>query len=360
LSNSGNRLEGPDLNSATGWVNSGTSPQTPNVINQNIIVTPAQGVAGFTWTLNGVVVDTVPNTTFGPWSQDGVYHYVADHITPCGTFTDTATITVVIPCDNPINAAATSTSCTELEITWNSVPNRITSSVEYGSAGFPLGSGITVHSASSPLTISGLTESTSYDIYIVDTCANGFSNATLLTTTTLNAPMPTVSATYYQTSTGTTSATVSFDASASTDYSTLDWDFGDGSTGAGAVVSHNYTANQSYTVVLTGTNDCGTTTQTYQVTVAGIGLVSEISRSLSVYPNPTRGVFSIAFSSEIKDDVQISITSATGQLIGEWNNASVQGQFKQDFDLSSYPPGVYFLKISSNQGVVNQRIILQK
>jgi PKD repeat protein len=358
VGSTGNRLQGPDLNNSTGWINSGTSPQTPNVVNQNIIVTPAQGVSGFTWTLNGVVVDTVPNTTFGPWSQDGVYHYVANHITPCGTFTDTATITVILPCDNPNNASYTSPTCGELFVSWNSVPNRVNSSLEYGPAGFTPGTGSITLGASSPLHITGLTGNTDYDIYIVDTCANGFSNSTLLTATTFGAPLPTVSATFNQTSTGATSATVSFDASASADYSSLSWDFGDGSTATGATVDHTYSANQNYTVVLTGTNNCGTTTQTYQVTVAGIGLESEISQTLSVYPNPNRGVFSITFSSEIKDDVQISITNATGQLIGEWNNASVQGQFKQDFDLSRYPAGVYFMKISSNQVTTTKQIIL--
>ena len=360
VSSAGNRLEGPDLNNATGWVNSASILQTPNIVNPNVSVPSSQGVSGFTWTLNGVVVDTLPTITVGPWTQDGVYHYIANFVTPCGTFTDTVTITVVLPCDNPNNASYTSPTCGELFVSWNSVPNRVNSSLEYGPAGFTPGTGSITLGASSPLHITGLTGNTNYDIYIVDTCANGFSNSTLLTATTFGAPLPTVSATFNQTSTGATSATVSFDASASADYSTLSWDFGDGSTATGATVDHTYSANQSYTVVLTGTNNCGTTTQTYQVTVAGIGLESEISQTLSVYPNPNRGVFSITFSSEIKDDVQISINNATGQLIGEWNNASVQGQFKQDFDLSHYPAGVYFLKISSNQGVVNQRIILQR
>ena len=37
----------------------------------------------------------------------------------------------------------------------------------------------------------------------------------------------------------------------------FDWDFGDGTTGHGAVVTHTYTFSDTYTVVLTATNDCG-------------------------------------------------------------------------------------------------------
>jgi PKD repeat protein len=361
VSSAGNRLEGPDLNNGTGWVNSGSIPQTPNVVNPGVTVPTPQGVSGFSWTLNGVVVDTVPNITVGPWTQDGVYHYIATYNSPCGVLTDTVTITVVLPCDNPNNASYTSPTCGELFVSWNSVPNRVNSSLEYGPAGFTPGTGSMTLGASSPLHITGLTGNTNYDIYIVDTCANGFSNSTLLTATTLGTPVPVVSATFNQTSTGANSATVSFDASSSADYDLLSWDFGDGSTGTGPLVSHTYNANQTYTVTLTGTNNCGTTVQTYQVTVAGIGLAeNEISRSLNLYPNPSSGKFSVSFSTSTSEDIEISIISATGQSVGQWSYASVKGKFKQDFDLSQYPAGIYMIQIKSNQGVVNQRIVLQK
>jgi PKD repeat protein len=35
------------------------------------------------------------------------------------------------------------------------------------------------------------------------------------------------------------------------------WAFGDGTTGYGTVVTHTYTLSDTYTVVLTATNDCG-------------------------------------------------------------------------------------------------------
>lgn len=50
--------------------------------------------------------------------------------------------------------------------------------------------------------------------------------------------------------------TVSF-ASTSTGGESYAWDFGDGSTGAGATVDHAYTANGSYIVELTVTNESG-------------------------------------------------------------------------------------------------------
>lgn len=53
---------------------------------------------------------------------------------------------------------------------------------------------------------------------------------------------------------------ITFDASASTDDGNIiryDWDFGDGNTGSGQIVTHNYTAAGPYTVELTVEDDTG-------------------------------------------------------------------------------------------------------
>jgi PKD repeat protein len=46
--------------------------------------------------------------------------------------------------------------------------------------------------------------------------------------------------------------TVSFDASASSGADAYDWDFGDGTTGAGIVVSHEYSSAGSFVATLRG------------------------------------------------------------------------------------------------------------
>ena len=45
------------------------------------------------------------------------------------------------------------------------------------------------------------------------------------------------------------------------------WDFGDGTTGMGAVVSHTYPAINVYTVTVTATNVLGMATATTTVTI---------------------------------------------------------------------------------------------
>jgi len=57
-----------------------------------------------------------------------------------------------------------------------------------------------------------------------------------------------------------------FDASTSANATSYAWNFGDGSTGSGVSVSHNFAPNRSYTVTLTATGSGGTSTQSQSVT----------------------------------------------------------------------------------------------
>jgi hypothetical protein len=83
------------VNVGTGGVNTG---QSPNVVNPNVTVPVPTSITGFTWSHNGVVFATnVIDTTVGPWTTPGTYHYVASYVTPCGTLTDTVTVYYGVP-----------------------------------------------------------------------------------------------------------------------------------------------------------------------------------------------------------------------------------------------------------------------
>ena len=99
-STSGNRLAGPYSKDAANWVNSGTSPQDPNVLNAGVFLPAASSVPGFSWTLNGQLVDTVPSITLGPFTSSGIYTYVANYSSPCGLFQDSVSIDVQISAFN--------------------------------------------------------------------------------------------------------------------------------------------------------------------------------------------------------------------------------------------------------------------
>jgi len=93
VSSSRNRLNGPDNNTATNWINSGTSPQDPNVLNTNVPLPQPSNMTGFNWYFLGNPIDTNATIKVGPYTTPGIYRYVAVYTNTCGTFTDTVTIT---------------------------------------------------------------------------------------------------------------------------------------------------------------------------------------------------------------------------------------------------------------------------
>ncbi len=93
----GIRLTSPDNNTGSNWVLSTTPKQDPNVLNAGVPLPAPSSVAGLTWTLinTSAVVDTTPEIVVGPYTTNGTYAYEASYITPCGTYKDTAFITVL-------------------------------------------------------------------------------------------------------------------------------------------------------------------------------------------------------------------------------------------------------------------------
>jgi len=97
-STSGIRLEGADLNGPTNWVRSATSPQNPLSINTGIALPAPSSVAGLQWTdiTNSVTLDTTPEIWVDGWTSNGLYQYEATYNTPCGPYSDTADILVLL------------------------------------------------------------------------------------------------------------------------------------------------------------------------------------------------------------------------------------------------------------------------
>lgn len=171
----GIRLEGPDMNDATGWVvSSAASPQDPNVVNANVIVPAPVSVTGFTWSLNGNVTTTnATDTVLSSNLTSGTHWYVATFNSPCGIYTDSVQITVPT-CLPPSNLAGMALSTSSVQLTWDTVGVGASSyEVEYGAAGFAPGSGTTVTATGNSTTVSNLDINLCQEFYVRAACAPG-------------------------------------------------------------------------------------------------------------------------------------------------------------------------------------------
>jgi hypothetical protein len=86
----------------------------------------------------------------------------------------------------------------------------------------------------------------------------------------------------------------------------------------------------------------------------GFSLMTQFSK---VYPNPNNGVFCLELSGlDASERTQVEIYNMTGDKI---LSANMTGDSKHYFSLSSTPPGIYILQVTSGKKRGTNRIIKQ-
>ncbi len=142
------------------------------------------------------------------------------------------------------------------------------------------------------------------------------------------------------------------------------------------------TSNSSWcTVTPSGTGD-GTLTATYTdnpgtprvatitVTVSGLapqmvtvsqdgstGIGITNVNTFNVYPNPTTGILTIVPGASVNKTDDLTVMDITGRIIF---SDVVSSGLQYNLDLSSYPGGYYFVRVSSDTGTLTRKVILNK
>jgi hypothetical protein len=81
--------------------------------------------------------------------------------------------------------------------------------------------------------------------------------------------------------------------------------------------------------------------------------------NLDVYPNPSRDIFNVSFTSEDVQDLEVRVINVVGEVVYTENLQQFVGEYTKAIDLVTYTKGIYFLEITTNNGVVNKKLILQ-
>jgi hypothetical protein len=89
------------------------------------------------------------------------------------------------------------------------------------------------------------------------------------------------------------------------------------------------------------------------------GISSPLSRdNIQIYPNPTNGIFTVESNLNESLPVQIDILDVLGQQVVTPISGNLN-QFKHTFDLSHLVAGVYTLRFSSSEKVLNYQLLLE-
>ena len=81
--------------------------------------------------------------------------------------------------------------------------------------------------------------------------------------------------------------------------------------------------------------------------------------NLDVYPNPSRDIFNVSFTSGDAQDLEVRVINVVGEVVYTENLMNFTGEYTKEIDLRRSTKGIYFLEITTEAGVINKKMILQ-
>ncbi len=109
-----------------------------------------------------------------------------------------------------------------------------------------------------------------------------------------------------------------------------------------------------YTVTGSDNNGCSNKATVLVLLNSCTGIkTNSLGSGLSIFPNPTTGVFTAKF--EFEGQKMIMITNSVGQVVTGISTENTS----ENIDLSHYAKGVYFVIVKTKQGSANYKIILE-
>jgi hypothetical protein len=113
-----------------------------------------------------------------------------------------------------------------------------------------------------------------------------------------------------------------------------------------------------YYLMVTDLNGCEFTSESL-LFVVSLGVDEENISDLNLYPNPTKGMVSIVFSSNHSQKLQVRIVNIIGEEVFIENLEQFVGEYTKQIDLSNNAKGIYFLEVETIDGIINKKLILQ-
>jgi len=82
------------------------------------------------------------------------------------------------------------------------------------------------------------------------------------------------------------------------------------------------------------------------------------SDGIQLYPNPSNGKFLINAAKLTSEKIEITVTDVFGKVFID-NIYPAEEEFKEAFDISGLPAGVYFVRIHKGSDIINRKITKQ-
>jgi hypothetical protein len=116
------------------------------------------------------------------------------------------------------------------------------------------------------------------------------------------------------------------------------------------------TQNGTYAVVI-NKNNCTDTSTCYQLTNLSLSYVNQ-NINLVAYPNPTQNLLAISVNGLTNEKHNISFSNSQGQILIDKDFKVINNNLLEQFDISRFPSGLYFMAIRS--GSLNHVFKIEK
>jgi len=118
----------------------------------------------------------------------------------------------------------------------------------------------------------------------------------------------------------------------------------------------------TYSVTVTDVNGC---TGSDQISITfdpcvGIDENPDFDASLTVYPNPNNGNFTLELFAETNDIIDLKIYSSLSIMVYKEEQIRVDGEYSKNIDLTNLANGVYYLILENQNNRSVRRIVIQK
>ncbi|MEI7896134.1 MAG: T9SS type A sorting domain-containing protein [bacterium] len=117
----------------------------------------------------------------------------------------------------------------------------------------------------------------------------------------------------------------------------------------------------SGTISVKGENTCGQGTESLKPLVvkncAGIGQ-NNLDAAIKVFPNPVSGELTISISGK-ENQLDLMITDMNGKVVYNERLTGITSDYRKKLDMTGFAKGVYFLKLSANNKVYSEKVIVQ-